>query len=276
LKPYIDLPRMAEKAQRMVKESLDAFVARDTELARRGGAADSEGEGLKEQIFRQLLHFIMADPPNIARALPPHLIPPVLEPPAHPHLGVPGAAGRSRHQHRRDGHLPGGRQDGPPYARLMTWVYAGDVSPERRYQLQNAEANQQIDALLERLRVPGDSWRLESELVTTALKLFEDHATVGELKISNSALKELRYGFKVVAPDRGVPRVRVCGSARTPADHGVSDQARRFGRRMVDAEWMVVTGAGSGVMGAAQEGAGRERSFGLNIRLPFEQDANPW
>ena len=39
---------------------------------------------------------------------------------------------------------------------------------------------------------------------------------------------------------------------------------------------MVMTGAGSGVMGAAQEGAGRERSFGLNIRLPFEQEANPW
>jgi uncharacterized protein (TIGR00730 family) len=158
----------------------------------------------------------------------------------------------------------------------MTWVYAGDVSPERRYQLQNTEANQQIDALLERLRVPGDSWRLESELVTTALKLFEDHATIGELKISNSALKELRYGFKVFAPYRGLPKVTVFGSARTPTDHSVSDQARRFGRRMVEAEWMVITGAGSGVMGAAQEGAGRERSFGLNIRLPFEQDANPW
>jgi len=158
----------------------------------------------------------------------------------------------------------------------MTWVYAGPVSADRRYQLQNVEANQQIDALLERLRVPGDTWRFESELVTTSLKLFEDGASVADLKIANSALKELRYGFKVFAPYRAVPKVTVFGSARTPADHSISDQARAFGSRMTEAGWMVITGAGSGVMGAAQEGAGRERSFGMNIRLPFEQDANPW
>jgi uncharacterized protein (TIGR00730 family) len=158
----------------------------------------------------------------------------------------------------------------------MTWVYAGSVSPERRYQLQNAEANQQVDALLERLRVPGDTWRLESELVTTALKLFEDGASIADLKIANSALKELRYSFKVFAPYRGVPKVTVFGSARTPADHSIAAQARSFGKRMTEGGWMVITGAGSGVMGAAQEGAGRERSFGMNIRLPFEQEANPW
>lgn len=97
----------------------------------------------------------------------------------------------------------------------MTWVYAGSVSPERRYQLQNAEANQQIDALLERLRVPGESWRLESELVTTALKLFEDGAAISELKIANAALKELRYGFKVFAPYRACPR-SPCSAPRAP------------------------------------------------------------
>ena len=69
LKPYIDLPRMAERAQRMVKESLDAFVARDTELARRVCAADAEVDALKEQIFRELLTFMMADPRTIPRAL---------------------------------------------------------------------------------------------------------------------------------------------------------------------------------------------------------------
>ena len=109
----------------------------------------------------------------------------------------------------------------------MTWVYAGSVSPERRYQLQNAEANQQIDALLERLRVPGSPWRLESELVTTALKLFEDGAAIADLKIANAALKELRYGFKVFAPYRSVPKVTVFGSARTPADHTIADAGPR-------------------------------------------------
>lgn len=69
LKPYIDLPRMAEKAQRMVKESLDAFVARDTALARQVCAEDSEVDLLKEQIFRELLTFMMEDPRTIPRAI---------------------------------------------------------------------------------------------------------------------------------------------------------------------------------------------------------------
>jgi len=69
LKPYIDLPRMAEQAQAMVKESLDAFVTRDTDLARRVCAADSEVDGLKEQIFRELLTFMMEDARTIPRAI---------------------------------------------------------------------------------------------------------------------------------------------------------------------------------------------------------------
>ncbi|HEU4367324.1 MAG TPA: phosphate signaling complex protein PhoU [Methylomirabilota bacterium] len=69
LKPYIDLPRMAERAQRMVKESLDAFVARDTDLARRVCAADEEVDALKEQIFRELLTFMMEDARTIPRAI---------------------------------------------------------------------------------------------------------------------------------------------------------------------------------------------------------------
>ena len=69
LKPYIDLPRMAEKSQRMVKESLDAFVTRDTELARRVCAEDAEVDALKEQIFRELLTFMMEDARTISRAI---------------------------------------------------------------------------------------------------------------------------------------------------------------------------------------------------------------
>jgi phosphate transport system protein len=69
LKPYIDLPRMAEKAQRMVKESLDAFVARDTELARQVCANDDEVDGIKEQVFRELLTYMMSDAKTIPRAI---------------------------------------------------------------------------------------------------------------------------------------------------------------------------------------------------------------
>jgi uncharacterized protein (TIGR00730 family) len=150
------------------------------------------------------------------------------------------------------------------------------VSPDRHYHLQSEEANRRLDALLEYLRVPEEAWRYYADMLTTVLKLFEDGAEVADLKIVNSALKELRYGFKVFAPYRQVPKVTVFGSARTAPGHPVSAQAQAFGKRMVSAGWMVITGAGSGIMGAAQAGAGREQSFGLNIRLPFEQEANPW
>jgi len=69
LKPYIDLPRMADRAQRMVKESLDAFVARDTALARRVCGEDAEVDALKEQIFRELLTYMMEDPRTVSRAI---------------------------------------------------------------------------------------------------------------------------------------------------------------------------------------------------------------
>ncbi|MBI3326239.1 MAG: LOG family protein, partial [Nitrospinae bacterium] len=113
-------------------------------------------------------------------------------------------------------------------------------------------------------------------MLTTVLKMFEDGADLGDLKLANTELKELRYAFKVFGPYRGSPKVTVFGSARTEPSDPISVQAREFARQMAAHGWMVITGAGSGVMGAAQEGAGLGRSFGLNIRLPFEQEANPW
>src|SRR3989475_11250244 len=113
-------------------------------------------------------------------------------------------------------------------------------------------------------------------LFRSVLKLNEDGALTGDLKMTNTALKELRYGFKVFAPYGGVRKVSVFGSARTEPGQDATVAASEFGRRMVAEGWMVLTGAGGGIMGAAQEGAGGEQSFGLNIRLPFEQEANPW
>ncbi|MGH7385318.1 MAG: LOG family protein [Candidatus Rokuibacteriota bacterium] len=150
------------------------------------------------------------------------------------------------------------------------------MSPERHYHLQSEEANRRLDALLEQLRVPEATWPFYADMLTTALKMYEDGAGVADLKIANAAFKEIRYGFKVFAPWRNVPKVTVFGSARTPRAHPISEQAYAFGKRITEAGWMVMTGAGGGVMGSAQEGAGAERSFGLNIRLPFEQEANPW
>jgi hypothetical protein len=150
------------------------------------------------------------------------------------------------------------------------------MANERRYQLQSEEANRQLDALLAGLGVHQETSSYYAQMLTTVLKMFEDGAEIGDLKIANSALKELRYAFKVFTPYRAIPKVTVFGSARTPPEHPITLQANDFGHRMVEAGWMVITGAGSGVMGGAQAGAGRGQSFGLNIRLPFEQEANPW
>jgi uncharacterized protein (TIGR00730 family) len=150
------------------------------------------------------------------------------------------------------------------------------VPEPRRYQLQNEAANRLIGDLLNEAGVPADRRGLYQQLLTTVLKLHEDGASIADLKITNAALKELRYSYKVFAPYKEVRKVTVFGSARTPGTHEAAAAAREFGRRMVEEGWMPITGAGAGIMGAAQEGAGGERSFGLNIRLPFEQEANPW
>jgi uncharacterized protein (TIGR00730 family) len=150
------------------------------------------------------------------------------------------------------------------------------VPETRRYQLQNEDANRLILSLLEAAGVPRDRRGYLQQLLTTILKLHEDGASTAELRVTNAALKELRYAYKVFAPYRNTRKVTVFGSARTPRAEAAADAAHEFGRRMVAAGWMVVTGAGAGIMGAAQEGAGGQMSFGLNIRLPFEQEANPW
>jgi len=150
------------------------------------------------------------------------------------------------------------------------------VPEGRRYQLHSADANRLILELVEAAGVPPDRRSHFQQMLTTVLKMHEDGAPVSDLKITNTALKELRYGYKVCAPYRDTRKVTVFGSARTARAEPAGNAAYEFGRRMVQEGWMVVTGAGAGIMGAAQEGAGAERSFGFNIRLPFEQEANPW
>jgi uncharacterized protein (TIGR00730 family) len=106
-------------------------------------------------------------------------------------------------------------------------------------------------------------------------KLDSDGASRGDLKILSRTMRELRYAFKVFQPYRHRRKVTVFGSARTPSDDPTYEQALRFGQEMAAADWMVVTGAASGIMEAGHRGAGREHSMGLNIMLPFEQSANP-
>ena len=115
---------------------------------------------------------------------------------------------------------------------------------------------------------------LIEEIKQTADKLGRDRATRGDLKILSRTLKELRYAFKVLTPFRTHRKVTVFGSARTRIDHPDYHQAVEYGRRMAEAGWMVVTGAGLGIMEAGHLGAGTAKSIGVNIMLPFEQEPN--
>jgi uncharacterized protein (TIGR00730 family) len=117
---------------------------------------------------------------------------------------------------------------------------------------------------------------LVSEMIRTVLKLTEDEASRGDLKILNRALKELRYAFKVFAPYRAVRKVSIFGSTRVSEGDPYYAAAAELGRRLAQEGLMVITGAGQGIMQAGHEGAGRERSFGVNIQLPFVQEANPF
>ena len=115
---------------------------------------------------------------------------------------------------------------------------------------------------------------LVEEMIMTALKMARDGMGTADLKLMNRSLKEMRYAAKVFAKYRDFRKVCVFGSARTLPDQPEFQAAEEFARLMVQQDYMVITGGGDGIMGAAQRGAGRERSFGLNIRLPFEQRAN--
>jgi hypothetical protein len=112
------------------------------------------------------------------------------------------------------------------------------------------------------------------EMIHTVLRLAEDHADRGDIKILNAALRDLTSAFRVFGPYRGIRKVTIFGSARTTEDQPEYRQALRFAHEISRQGWMVITGAGDGIMKAGQGGAGRERSFGVNIRLPFEQPAN--
>src|SRR6516225_6302683 len=117
--------------------------------------------------------------------------------------------------------------------------------------------------------------QLVQQLKETADKLVRDGANRGDVKLLSTALKELRYAFKVFAPYRRRRKVTIFGSARLPASDPAYQQAVAFSRMVADAGFMVITGAESGIMEAGHVGAGRENSIGVNILLPFEQEANP-
>ncbi|HEY0792281.1 MAG TPA: TIGR00730 family Rossman fold protein [Chthoniobacterales bacterium] len=137
----------------------------------------------------------------------------------------------------------------------------------------DSEFDQRIAALVRDWGV-RESPELIAEMIVTALRMGSDAVPRADLKLINRSAKELRQAARAFAPYLGIRKVAVFGSARTPPEAPESQAAAAFAAAMRDRGFMIITGGGEGIMGAAQRGAGRQHSFGLNIRLPFEQRAN--
>lgn len=111
-------------------------------------------------------------------------------------------------------------------------------------------------------------------ILNTGLRLGEDGTDRLNLKIASAALAEMRDAFQLFHPYADVPKVTVFGSARTRQEDPLYEQARSVASALAERGWMVVTGAGPGIMQAAAEGAGEKMALGVSIRLPFEEKAN--
>jgi uncharacterized protein (TIGR00730 family) len=142
------------------------------------------------------------------------------------------------------------------------------------YSTGNDELDREIIQLVESWGIEGDITDYV-EMIVSTFKFSQQNPSRGDMRLYNRALKELRYAHRVFAPYQGVRKITVFGSARTKPETATYKAAREFAALMEKSGFMIITGAGDGIMGAAQEGAGKEKSFGLNIRLPFEQQANP-
>ncbi len=140
----------------------------------------------------------------------------------------------------------------------------------------------QLDQMLDKVRdiLTGDDDSLRTtllrEVFLNSLKLKNDDLDTLDLKIINRSFRELRYAFKVFKPYRHIRKVSIFGSARMPESNPYYQMAVEFARLLAQENFMVITGAADGIMKAGNEGAGADKSFGVNIHLPFEMGANEY
>ncbi len=141
-----------------------------------------------------------------------------------------------------------------------------------------SHTNEEVDRLIERLLASsGDIYHPElvRELLIAALKIGQETDYIPDLKLINRTLREMRYTTRVFAPYRDRKKITIFGSARTKPEEPIYQTCVRFARLLADKGWMAITGGGGGIMQAGNQGAGSENSFAVNIKLPFEQSANP-
>jgi len=142
------------------------------------------------------------------------------------------------------------------------------------YDLGNPDLDARIAELVATAS-PSQSSDLIAEMIVTAIKLGRDGASRADLKLINTALKEMRYS-NLVFSRHTEPKVTIYGSARIEEEDPNYRITMEFASAMARSGWGVITGAGPGIMQAGSRGAGIEHSYGVNIRLPFESEANEY
>jgi len=153
-----------------------------------------------------------------------------------------------------------------------------DSESSKPIELHFTRTNGPIDNFIEQLmdRAGGIAHPdIVREIILAGLKAGQENNGRMDLKLMNTTMKEMRFTAKVFGPYRQTRKVTVFGSARTEPGAPLYRMARKLGERLAKAGFMVITGGGPGIMQAANEGAGSDHSFGVNIRLPFEQKSNP-
>jgi uncharacterized protein (TIGR00730 family) len=145
----------------------------------------------------------------------------------------------------------------------------------KNYETGHKEIDSSISKLA-KLCSPAETEDLLREILTTTVKLGKESGDRADLKLVNDALKELRYSFKIFSPYRSVKKVIIFGSARSKKSSAEYKMAELFAQKITKKGYMIVTGGGSGVMEGGNKGAAAGKEFGLNIRLPFEQNPNPY
>ena len=144
---------------------------------------------------------------------------------------------------------------------------------QNNYCTHDPEIDRLIEVLAEKCAT-AECREMLRQIFTTAAKLGREHGDLGDFKLINTSLKELRHAVRIFVTYRTVRKAIIFGSARTEAKEPAYDLAKEVARALVEKKFMVISGAGGGIMAAANLGAGRENSFGINIKLPFEQKSN--
>ncbi len=143
------------------------------------------------------------------------------------------------------------------------------------FQGSGVDLARQIEEQIKVVAPDSPNLPLYRDMMLTVLRMAQDDRSRWNAKITLQTLRELDNAFRTLDQFKGRRKVTVFGSARTPAEHPMYNLARELGQVLAQADLMVITGGGGGIMAAAHEGAGREHSLGFNITLPFEQHANP-